>query len=196
MLKRGASESCLHRASAQAQPISGVANLLSRFPPVAELGQGEGARGSLVSRGEAEHPLGAALKDHEDSESLRKKVVKFKAKSNHNSPRQATEGRDSLLGPFAIDESGAGEVGLRLLANSNKSSRRYSMDDYGVNIAHRAELQTSEVNFLRFTWSSAIVIWRSSIFDVLVFVAKPVVVIPAEPWGVKNSRRCLNGRVC
>lgn len=121
-----------------------------------------------MPRGGAKNPLGAVLEDHEGSESLRKTKVKFRARSNHNSPRHTTEGRHSLLQPFAIDETGTGEVGLRLLADSNKGGRRYSMDDSGVNIAHRAELHTSEVKYLPFTRGSAVVVWRKNMCVLLI----------------------------
>lgn len=139
-----------------------------------------------MPRGGAKNPLGAVLEDHEDSESLRKKV-KFRARSNHSSPRHTTERRQSLLQPFAIDESGTGEVGLRLLADSNKGGRRYSMDDSGVNIAHRAELHTSEVKCLPFTRGSAVVVWRKNMFGLRILVARTVVVVPVGSPGVLGT---------
>lgn len=76
-----------------------------------------------------------------------KKSVKFRAHSSNNSPRETDEPRDSLLGPLALDENGAGNVGL-LLGGSKNGGRRYSVDDCGVNIVHRVELNTTQVTLV------------------------------------------------
>lgn len=153
VLTRGASEGCLQRRAVQVRPTSVTAGTdLAKVTQNVQLAKDEGEH--IILRGETEHPLGAVVEDTQASESRHKKVVKFRPRSSHNSPRQLGDERDTPPGPFAIEGNGAGKVGLGLLADSKKGGRRYSMDDYSVNIAHRAELQTSQVKFLSMRRSS------------------------------------------
>ena len=77
------------------------------------------------------------LEDGEISESPRVKIVKF-------GPGRSNAG-DPAIEPLALDGVGTVKPTLGALTDSKKGGRRYSMDDYGVSIAHRAELQTSQV---------------------------------------------------
>lgn len=111
---------------------------IAKDTPDSRLGQQDkGVGGGSADR----IALGVVLEDGESSKSPRKRVVKFRPRSSHNSPRQTDEKGDPM---FARGETS--KAGLRLLVDSSKKGgRRYSMDDYGVNIAHRVELQTSQV---------------------------------------------------
>lgn len=79
----------------------------------------------------------------EKSAHLAKKVVKFKA---NNSPRRQTgDDLHSLQGPLSQRESETGSVQVAPLASGKKGSRRYSVDDCGIAIAHRTELNAVQV---------------------------------------------------
>lgn len=142
MLTRGASEGSIGQTFAHARSTSAVAAAslaLERVTPDGWLGQDQS--GAAVLQRGTEHTLGAVLEDAEASESQRTKIVKFgPGRSN---------GADPVIEPLALDGVSHGTVKPKLgaLTDSKKGGRRYSMDDYGVSIAHRAELQTSQVVF-------------------------------------------------
>lgn len=139
-LTRGVSESSIRRTFTHAQSTSAVAAAslgLERVTPDGWVGQDQS--GAAALRRGTEHTLGSVLEDTEASESPRAKIVKFgSGRSN---------GGDPVIEPLALDGVGTVKPTLEGLTGSKKGGRRYSMDDYGVSIAHRAELQTSQVVF-------------------------------------------------
>lgn len=146
-LTRGASESCLDSAQARAGGIATNSVIpLAAVPPVAWLGQDE--RGDDTFRGDPELPRGAVLETADASQSPHKKIVQFGPGGSHDATAKEGNTPGALLQPFTIKEIGAAKLTLGLVTDDKKGGRRYSMDDYGVNIAHRAELQTSKVELL------------------------------------------------
>lgn len=138
VLTRGASEGSIRQSLAHVRSTSAVSTAslaLERVVRDGWLGQDES--GATVLRRGSDSTLGAVLEDGEASESPRAKIVKF-------GPSKSSGG-DPEIAPLALDEVGTVKPTLGVLTDSKKGGRRYSMDDYGVSIAHRAELQTSQV---------------------------------------------------
>lgn len=153
VLTRGASEGCLHQASAQALPLGiGTNSAFSKVPTEDGTGQGEGE--SAAFQGSPKHPPNAVLENSVlesqrvwgGSDSRRKKGGKFRPRTSESFLRRVGSEQDPLGRRFATYRN---RPSLRQMTISKKGGRRYSMDDYGVNIAHRAELQTSQVKISR-----------------------------------------------
>ena len=140
VLTRGASEGSIRQSFAHARSTSAASSAslaLERVVRDGWLGQDES--GATALRRGSESTLGAVLEDGEASESPRAKIVKF-------GPSRSGGG-DPVQSPLAVGGVGSVKPTFGVLTDSKKGGRRYSMDDYGVSIAHRAELQTSQVVF-------------------------------------------------
>lgn len=144
VLTRVVSESSIRETFTQPQSTSAVAAASLALEKVTSDGWvGQDQSGAAVLRRGTEHTLGSVLEDTEASESPRAKIVKFRSGRSN--------GGDPVIEPLALDGVGTVKPTLGALTGSKKGGRRYSMDDYGVSIAHRAELQTSQVVFPTFT---------------------------------------------
>lgn len=150
VLSRGGSEGSIGQTFAYVRSTSTVASTSLALEGVVPDGLvGQDQSGAAILRRGTEHTLGAVLEDREASESPRGKIVKFGPGRSRS--RSRSSGGDAIIAHVALDGvdgvDGVEEVkpSLGVLADSKKGGRRYSMDDYGVSIAHRVELQTSQV---------------------------------------------------
>lgn len=143
VLTRGASEGCLDRPSLEARPIvAASSDAAIATVDRQDLEDEDGERGTRM---EIDHTRVALLERAQVSKAQHKKVVTFVPQSNSSVSDQAIPQQDTSLRHSSKDSIVTSRLGTGLLPDKQKSGRRYSVDDCGVKIAHRAELQTLQV---------------------------------------------------